>query len=337
MELIPSKTREADLLLTAITISSTFQVRCLRNHNGLLINTETVDDYQELLADGVDLGPLEVIEEIDDQGQPTGRFLLADGHHRWEAHRRLKHETVHCRIRQGDDLTALLLAASANGGRGLRFGLADRKKVAEMLLKALAKRGLTWSNEQIASHAGIHRSTVAQVRADINSRFTIPDTRQVVRGNQTYTMTPGQPRAYQIDELLDTMPTADRYIEPPAQKQSSRPPFRAQAHSARQPMSSSEYHAPTFPSRLQQEPLGTAQNDKAPPSAEDRLFEQLLMASGVVPSADGFTFVLGWRLSQAGNVQLQGFEGPMTPADELHKELYTALLDWLGERSKGQV
>jgi ParB-like chromosome segregation protein Spo0J len=64
------------------------------------------------------MNPLKVVEEIDDDAQPTGRFLLADGYHRYQAHQQLGHKTVCCRIREGDELTALLLAARENGGRG---------------------------------------------------------------------------------------------------------------------------------------------------------------------------------------------------------------------------
>jgi hypothetical protein len=89
MELISSVTREDDLPLTALTLSSDFQVRFLPVHESLLIRENAVEDYRELLSENVDLGPLEVVEEINQEEQPTGRFLLADGYHRWEAHRRL--------------------------------------------------------------------------------------------------------------------------------------------------------------------------------------------------------------------------------------------------------
>jgi hypothetical protein len=44
---------------------------------------QVVNHYRQLYADR-DLGPLTVVEEVDDAGMPTGRMLLADGNHRYD-------------------------------------------------------------------------------------------------------------------------------------------------------------------------------------------------------------------------------------------------------------
>lgn len=141
-DLISAETREEQIRLERLTLLPDLQLRCcVPELNRLQVHDKIVEDYRELLAEGTDLGLLEAVEELDPAGETTGRLLLADGFHRWEAHRQLHHETVLCRIRPGTLLTGVLLAAKLNGGRGLQFTRADRIRVAEQLLKGLAAQG----------------------------------------------------------------------------------------------------------------------------------------------------------------------------------------------------
>ncbi len=230
---------------------------------------------------------------------------------------------MRCRIRQGDDLTALLLAARENGGRGMQFLSVDRENVAKMLLIALARRGITWSDVQIARHAGIHRSTVARVRADINSLYTLPDTRQVVRNGTSYMMTPGQPHVYKPDSLLDSMPNADRFIELPSAQHASRSPSSPRAHTDQRRATSGQYHTPTPPS-VEPNP-GLSHSAASPPQDDGNgLVSQLRFTSNAVP-ADGVVFRIGWQRMRAGTVQAQG----VVSADDLAADLRADLEDWL--------
>ncbi len=150
MEQLPSAPREAELPLSAITRQEALQIRELQQFGKLQVRSDIVEDYRQLYEEGRDLGLLSVVEEVED-GEKTGRYLLADGYHRSEARLRLSQrypddpqwKTVRCLVYTGDLFTGLLLAIQKNSGHGLHFGLADRKKVAEKLLKTLSKRGVT--------------------------------------------------------------------------------------------------------------------------------------------------------------------------------------------------
>jgi hypothetical protein len=196
MEQLPSAPREAELPLSAITRQEALHVRELQQFGKLQVRPDIVEDYRQLYEEDRDLGLLTVVEEVDD-GEKTGRYLLADGYHRSEARLRLAQQypddprwkTVRCLVYIGDVFTGLLLAIQKNSGHGLHFGLADRKKAAEKLLRALGKRGVTWSDVKVAQLSGLSRGTIAKVREDLNSRFTLPVAREVHRNDQVYPMT----------------------------------------------------------------------------------------------------------------------------------------------------
>lgn len=175
--LIPGEFYEASVELSAIFCHRDLQVRALALVDDQYVRKDIVRDYRTLYDEDKDLGRLTLVEEVDQSGEATGRFLLADGNHRFEALKQLGREVAPCTIYRGDKLTAILLAARENGGRGLQFSLNDRKKVAEKLLLGLAKRGVTWSDREIGDWAGLSRATVSDVRAELKNRrdVDIPD------------------------------------------------------------------------------------------------------------------------------------------------------------------
>lgn len=326
--LIPAETWEEDIRLAKITLDRGLQVRYIGpSASGAFFREDVVQDYRDLLEEGVDLGLLELVQELDAEQQETGRLLLADGFHRLEAHRRIGYETVCCRLRRGDFLTALLIGTHLNGGRGLQFTLPDRRHVAEMLLQALGERGLTWSDAKIARHAGIHRRTVAKVRSELSSRFRLPQERQVLRGGQqVYTMTPGQQSEYRHDDLLDELPGADERIELPAQPRST---IRKTNVSSPQPTLKKLPHGEVS---SVQAPLG----GKPPALAamdlleiEQQKFADALRQTNDAPPSDGITFILEWRRFAAGHPQEQGVENHITPSHRLPDDVRATLLAWL--------
>jgi hypothetical protein len=320
---------EADLAIDRLTISADLQVRELqKDSTGLLIRNDIVEDYRELLAEDVELGSLEVIEEVDAEGQVTGRLLLADGFHRVEAHRRLRRETVHCRVRRGTVFTALLLAAQSNGGRGLQYTLADRCKVAERLLEALAEQNLTWSDTQIAQLARIHRTTVAKIRASLTAQRPLPATRQVVRNGAVYPMTPARPASYRYDALLDSMPFAEGVVEPPIPGKPLKKPARPRPHPGNQrPGSAATYHPPSWPIPFEERRATPTTANTV--SIEPHQVDDMLAGLHSDASAEGVHFIIGWRLFRAGAPHAQGVANHTLPASQLPADVRTALLYWL--------
>jgi hypothetical protein len=243
---IPEEFYEASVALDAIDRHRDLQVRVLQPFGTLHVRQDIADDYRTLYEEGKDLGRLSIVEEVDGEGEPTGRMLLADGHHRYEALKMLGREFAPCKVYKGDRFTAILLAARENGGRGLQFSLTDRKKVAEQLLTGLARRNVTWSDREIADWAGLDRATVSKVRDELKNRrgLAIPDDIEVhTSDGRVYTIKPAAPRprwdpnqGYQHDELLDELPGANEYIPPPP----PRKPARGSWHRPR-PASSPDY------------------------------------------------------------------------------------------------
>jgi hypothetical protein len=218
---IPENFYEATLPLSALYRDPALQVRTLAPFGKLQIRPEIITHYRELYEDGKDLGPLAVVEEIDETGAPTNRLLLADGHHRFEALKQLGRATVPCKVYRGDEFTAVLLAARENGGRGLSFDPYNRKHVVRRLLITLAEQGTTWSNQEIADHVGVDYATVRTVRADLKKSrgwdildaFDEPTlARRTLPPDERPRWNPNQ--GYIQDPLLDNLPGADEPILP---------------------------------------------------------------------------------------------------------------------------
>jgi hypothetical protein len=98
----PEDCYEATIALAAITRDPALYVRVMPPR----MQQQTVAYYRSLYADGKDLGPLALVEEIDETGQPTGRLLLADGFLRVEALLQLRRAEAACTIYTGDSLIA---------------------------------------------------------------------------------------------------------------------------------------------------------------------------------------------------------------------------------------
>src|SRR5689334_74414 len=148
--LIPDEFYEANLPLATIYRHPDLQVRAFQTFGSTHVHQDVVSNYRQLLEEDADLGSFSIVEEVDNDGQLTGRMLLADGYHRYEALKQLGREVAPCKVYRGNWFTATLLAARENGGRGLQFSLSDRKKVAEQILIGLAKQGVRWSDREIA-------------------------------------------------------------------------------------------------------------------------------------------------------------------------------------------
>ncbi|MCL2000844.1 MAG: hypothetical protein FWG74_05375, partial [Planctomycetes bacterium] len=103
-------------------------------------------------------------------------------------------------VRSGTFRDALLFAAGANAGHGLRRTNADKRRAVEMLLGEPECVG--WSNEQIARHCRVGPHLVAEIRTghlcenrdeaseaiSAKTEMNAPSTRTVTRGGITYQM-----------------------------------------------------------------------------------------------------------------------------------------------------
>jgi ParB-like nuclease domain len=83
-------------------------------------DNKVVTEYAERMADGAVFPPPVVF------GNDSDGYVLADGFHRLEVHRRLDAEEVECEVYSGGYKDALLFACGANADHGLPRSNADR-------------------------------------------------------------------------------------------------------------------------------------------------------------------------------------------------------------------
>ncbi|MDM5178494.1 hypothetical protein PO883_14950 [Massilia sp. DJPM01] len=140
----------------------------------------TVEEYTEALEQGVQFPPVVVFSD----GSNTGNWL-ADGFHRYLAHKAAGLVEIACDIRVGILPDAVLFSAGANGTHGLPRTNADKRSAVKMVLDNSACED--WSDRQIARHCKVSNNFVGDVRRAICHPMTdAPPVRTVQRGDSTY-------------------------------------------------------------------------------------------------------------------------------------------------------
>lgn len=121
------------------------------------LSQSTITEYAESIRLGVDLPP--VVMFFDGV-----HFWLADGFHRYHAHREAGAMEIAADIRTGTQRDAILYSVGANASHGLRRSNDDKRKAVETLLADPEWAG--WSNNAIAKACAVSDKTVAAYRAD---------------------------------------------------------------------------------------------------------------------------------------------------------------------------
>ena len=166
-----------DFPLQDITLDQSLQPRAA-------LDAETVEDYTARYAEGADMPAVTLFRE-------GGVHRLVDGFHRVAAAKEAGRETIPAEVRWGTFRDALLFAAGANIGHGLRRTNADKRRAVEMLLGDAECAG--WSDSEIARHCRVNHHLVAEMRSrhlgelQDGSKSTLA-TRTVTRGGKTYAM-----------------------------------------------------------------------------------------------------------------------------------------------------
>ena len=134
------------LKLSEITVDHAMQIRA-----GM--DEPTVSRYEELIAEGRDLGELTVWEE-------QGAHILLDGFHRLTALQRVGAVDAVCAPFCGTKCDALICACLKNSQHGLHLSSADRRAA----IKALVEAQPDLSNASIAEAVACSDHTVKAVR-----------------------------------------------------------------------------------------------------------------------------------------------------------------------------
>jgi len=122
------------------------------------INEAVVSEYFDALESGEEFPPVVVFSD-------GLAYYLADGFHRYLAHKRAKVDLIPAEVKSGTLRDAVLFSLSANSKHGLRRTAQDKRK---SVLTALDD--LEWSelsDRQIAAMCGVSHPFVASIRKEI--------------------------------------------------------------------------------------------------------------------------------------------------------------------------
>ena len=128
------------------------------------IDDAVVADYAEALREGTAFPPVVVFHD-------GAKYWLADGFHRYHAHRHAGREEIEAEVREGTLREAVLYAVGANGEHGLRRSNGDKRRaVVTMLTNDLVAKddeGNPWTDNQIAVLCRVDHKTVGKYRREV--------------------------------------------------------------------------------------------------------------------------------------------------------------------------
>lgn len=119
------------------------------------IDEAVVGDYADLIADGVQFPAVRVYFD-------GVSHYLADGFHRYHAHRKAFRGAIEVDVEKGTLRDAILYSLGANHEHGLRRTNADKRKAVQAMLNDFEWQ--EWSNGEIARRCHVSERLVANVR-----------------------------------------------------------------------------------------------------------------------------------------------------------------------------
>lgn len=188
-----------ELSISQIELDSSTQFR-------VDIDQAKVDEYAQLISDGVELPPIKVISD----GSKT---YLTDGWHRLYANKKLERTAIMAELTIGSYREAVLAALSANNDHGLPTTNQDKRK---KVLFALRDPELSqMSQREIARLCGVTQAMVSKVKNEIalpkaDNGYQLDDPAQVL---ELLDKKPDIKAAFLTMALLDQSPAyADRKV-----------------------------------------------------------------------------------------------------------------------------
>jgi len=177
------------------------------------LNNEVVAEYAAAIAAGDQFPPVTVFFDGKE-------YWLADGFHRYHAHRHAGAMEIDADVRNGTQRDAKLYSAGANEGHGLRRTNADKREAVELLLRD--EEWSRWSDRAIARHCKVADTMVGDRRKAIcglTADTAKPGKRKVERNGKVYEQKTDNigKRPAAAATLPDTSPiAAQKSVEKPA-------------------------------------------------------------------------------------------------------------------------
>jgi len=142
-----------NILISEITVDSRFQFRAA-------IDDGVVQDYTELILEGVEFPPVEGF-------QTEVGLILVDGFQRLEAAKIADKRKIQVRIHEGTERDALLYALAANKTHGARLSNADKRKKGMFVLNDSELSLL--SDNKLAELTGITQQALSNWRRELKA------------------------------------------------------------------------------------------------------------------------------------------------------------------------
>lgn len=121
------------------------------------MNEDIISEYAELIADGTEFPPITVYFD-------SVYYWLADGYHRYFAHKSAAQTEIECDIVNGTRRDAILFSSGVNE-HGLRRTNEDRRKAVMNLLDDM--EWAEWSDRKIAEICKVSHVTVGRIRKSL--------------------------------------------------------------------------------------------------------------------------------------------------------------------------
>lgn len=119
------------------------------------LNEATVTEYGEAITEGAKFPPVTVFHD-------GAEYWLADGFHRFFAHKGIGVLDIPADVHQGTQRDAILYSVGANAAHGLRRSNDDKRKAAMTLLEDA--EWAKWSDREIAKRCGVSNDFVSRLR-----------------------------------------------------------------------------------------------------------------------------------------------------------------------------
>jgi N6-adenosine-specific RNA methylase IME4 len=126
-----------------------------------------VNDYATAIGEGAVFPPVVVFHDGE-------TYWLADGFHRYGAHKQCGLVEIDAEIRQGTRRDAVLYSVGANSSHGLRRTNEDKRRAVLMLLED--SEWTRWSDNAIAEKCGVSHPFVGRIRSSLVTVTSEPRT-----------------------------------------------------------------------------------------------------------------------------------------------------------------
>ena len=124
---------------------------------------KTIAEYADAMSRGIIFPPVIVFADGIE-------YVIADGHHRYLAAKKIGAKKIEAIIEPGSVRDAILFSVGANAQHGLRRTLSDRRKSVTILLQD--EEWTKWSNAKIAEKCCCTVELVARIRQEIGAEKT---------------------------------------------------------------------------------------------------------------------------------------------------------------------